>query len=91
MECVVVAGGTPHKLDVLRRHCDTVGRDFSEIRVTVGFFGDPFADIDGYLRTLDEYADLGVDTIGTGPMPGNPDPAGWVKRLGDEVIPRLPG
>lgn len=80
----------PHKIDVLRRHCDTIGRDFSEIRVTVGFFGDPFADVDGYLRMLDQYAALGVDTIGTGPMPGNPDPAGWVTRLGDEIIPRLP-
>ena len=80
----------PHKIDVLRRHCDTVGRDFAEIRVTVGFFGDPFADADAYLRTLDQYATLGVDTICTGPTPGNPDPAGWVKRLADEVIPRLP-
>jgi F420-dependent oxidoreductase-like protein len=79
----------PHKLDVLRRHCDAVGRDFSEIRLTVGLFDDPFADVDAYLRVLDEYAALGVDTINTGPLPGNPDPAGWVKRLGDEVIPRL--
>jgi F420-dependent oxidoreductase-like protein len=79
----------PHKLDVLRRHCDAVGREFSEIRLTVGYFDDPFADIDGYLRTLDHYAALGFDTINTGPWPGNPDPAGWVKRLGDEVIPRL--
>jgi F420-dependent oxidoreductase-like protein len=80
----------PHKLDVLRRHCDAVGREFSEIRLTVAYFDDPFADVDGYLRTLDQYAALGFDTINTGPWPGNPDPAGWVKRLGDEIIPRLP-
>jgi F420-dependent oxidoreductase-like protein len=80
----------PHKLDVLRRHCDAVGREFSEIRLTVAYFDDPFADVDEYLRTLDLYAALGFDTINTGPWPGNPDPAGWVKRLGDEVIPRLP-
>jgi F420-dependent oxidoreductase-like protein len=79
----------PHKLDVLRRHCDSVGRDFAEIRLTAGYFSDPFADVDEYLRTLDRYAALGIDTINTGPIPGNPDPAGWVKRLGDEVIPRL--
>jgi alkanesulfonate monooxygenase SsuD/methylene tetrahydromethanopterin reductase-like flavin-dependent oxidoreductase (luciferase family) len=79
----------PHKLDVLRRHCDSVGRDFSDIRLTVGYFDDPFADVDGYLRTLDQYAALGIDTINTGPWPGTADPAGWVKRLGDEVIPRL--
>jgi F420-dependent oxidoreductase-like protein len=80
----------PHKLDVLRGHCDAVGREFSEIRLTAAYFDDPFADVDGYLRTLDQYAALGFDTINTGPWPGNPDPAGWVKRLGDEVIPRLP-
>lgn len=79
----------PHKIDVLRRHCDAVGRDFADIRLTAGFFDDPFADVDDYLRTLDRFAALGVDLINTGPHPGNPDPVGWVKRLGDEVIPRL--
>lgn len=80
----------PHKLDVLRGHCDAVGRDIAEIQLTAGYFEDPFLDIDGYLRTLDRYAALGFQTMWTGPLPGNPDPAGWVKRLGDEVIPRLP-
>jgi F420-dependent oxidoreductase-like protein len=79
----------PHKVDVLRRHCDDLGRDFSDIRLTVAYFDDPFTDTDSYLRTLDQYAAIGFDTINTGPLPGNPDPAGWVKRLGDEVIPRL--
>ena len=54
-----------------------------------GFFDDPFTDVDEYLRTLDRFAALGVDLINTGPHPGNPDPVGWVKRLGDEVITRL--
>lgn len=79
----------PHKLDVLRRHCDELGRDFSQIRLTAGYFADPFTDIDDYLRTLDRYGELGFDLINTGPLPGNPDPEGWVKRLGDEVLTRL--
>jgi F420-dependent oxidoreductase-like protein len=79
----------PHKLDVLRRHCDAVGRDFADIRLTAGLFTDPFADVDGYLRQVDQRADLGFDLINVGPLPGNPDPVGFVKRLGDEVIPRL--
>lgn len=79
----------PHKIDVLRRHCDAVGRDFSEIRLTAAYYVDPFADIDQYLRTLDRYAALGIDLINTGPLPGNPDPAGWVTRFGDRVLPRL--
>ncbi|TRW88791.1 LLM class F420-dependent oxidoreductase [Mycolicibacterium sp. 018/SC-01/001] len=79
----------PHKLDVLRRHCDDVGRDFREIRLSAGLFDDPFTDVDGYLRTLDRYSALGFDLISTGPVPGTPDPQGWVRRLGDEIIPRL--
>lgn len=79
----------PHKLDVLRRHCDDVGRDFAEIRLTAGFFADPFGDVDEYRRQVDRYAELGFDLINTGPFPGTPDPEGWVRRLGDEVLPRL--
>jgi hypothetical protein len=76
----------PHKLDVLRRHCDEVGRDFGDTLLTAGYFADPFADVDEYLRTLDRYAKLGIGLINTGPIPGNPDPEGWVKRLGDQVL-----
>jgi hypothetical protein len=47
------------------------------------------ADLDGYLRKAESYARLGVDLINVGPLPGNPDPVGFVKRLGDDVIPRL--
>lgn len=79
----------PHKLDVLRKHCDTAGRDISEIRLSAAYLDDPFDDVDEYLRVLDRYTALGFDLITTGPLPGNPDPQGWVKRLGDEVIPRL--
>ena len=75
-----------HKLDVLQRHCDTVGRDFAEIQKTVGLFVNPFNDIDGYLKSVEGLAGLGVQLINTGPFPGNPDPAGFVKRFGDEVI-----
>ena len=78
-----------HKIDVLTRHCETVGRDVAEIRKTVGFFEDPFENLDGYLRKLERFSELGVDMINTGPVPGTPDPAGFVKRFGDEVMPKL--
>lgn len=77
------------KIDVLRRHCDEVGRDPAEIRKTVGLFADPFAELDSYLRTVDYCAGLGFDLVHTGPLPGNPDPVGFVRRLGDELAPRL--
>lgn len=79
----------PHKIDVLKQHCAAVGRDFSEIQLTAGLFIDPFADLDAYLRTAQGLADLGVELVNSGPLPGNPDPVGFVNRLGDEVIPRL--
>jgi hypothetical protein len=62
-------------------------RTLAAMWFTADVFDDPFADVDEYLRTLDRYAERGFDLINTGPLPGNPDPAGWVRRLGDEVIP----
>lgn len=78
-----------HKIDVLNRHCESVGRDPSEIRKTVGVLADPFDDIAEYLKTVQRYAELGVEVINVGPLPGNPDPVGFIRRLGDELIPRL--
>jgi F420-dependent oxidoreductase-like protein len=78
-----------HKIDVLTRHCETVGRDVAEIRKTVGFFEDPFENLDGYFSKLERFSELGIDMINTGPVPGTPDPAGFVKRFGDEVMPKL--
>ena len=78
-----------HKISVLNRNCDAVGRDPADIRLTAGLFVDPFADVDGYLRRAERYVELGIDQINVGPCPGDPDPVGFVKRLGAEVIPRL--
>ncbi|BBY39328.1 LLM class F420-dependent oxidoreductase [Mycobacterium mantenii] len=80
-----------HKIEVLNRHCDTVGRDRADIRLTSGGLAgtDPFENTDEFLKTVERYAGLGVDMINIGPLPGNPDPVGFVRRLGDEVIPRL--
>jgi F420-dependent oxidoreductase-like protein len=87
---VLEVDGLQHKIDVLSQHCDTVGRDPGEIRKTVGLLVvDPFEDIDGYLKTAERYAKLGIDMINAGPVPGNPDPVGFIRRLGDELIPRL--
>jgi F420-dependent oxidoreductase-like protein len=82
-------GQLSQKIDVLNRHCDTVGRDPAEIRRTVGLLNDPFDDTAGYLRTVEHFAGLGVELINVGPFPGNPDPVGFIRRLGDELIPKL--
>jgi F420-dependent oxidoreductase-like protein len=80
-----------HKIDVLNRHCDAVGRDPGEIRKTFGrlLVVDPFEDTDRYLKTVESYAELGVELINVGPLPGNPDPVGFIRRFGDELVPRL--
>jgi F420-dependent oxidoreductase-like protein len=78
-----------HKVDVLHRHCDALGRNPGDIRKTVGAFTDPFEDIDGYLKTVERYAELGFELINVGPVPGNPDPVGFVRRFGAELAPRL--
>ncbi|SPM29154.1 LLM class F420-dependent oxidoreductase [Mycobacterium terramassiliense] len=78
-----------HKVEVLNRHCEAVGRDPREIRKTVGLFVDPFADTAGFLKTVQRCAELGIGMINLGPFPGNPDPVGFIRRLGDEVVPRI--
>jgi len=61
----------PHKLDVLKRHCDTVGRDYDEIEKTVtcsldvGENGEKVADTLAELRRL---AGLGL-TVAHGGVP----------------------
>jgi F420-dependent oxidoreductase-like protein len=86
---VLTSDDLDRKVEVLNRHCETVGRDPAEIRKTVGLFDDPFADLDGYLKTVENCAKLGFDVVHAGPLPGRPDPVGFVGRLCDEVLPRM--
>jgi F420-dependent oxidoreductase-like protein len=66
------------KIDVLRRHCDTVGRDPNEIEVTVMYrdFA-PDATPDDIVRGAEAFAKIGVSTLVTGAM--SDDPAGWLE------------
>ena len=50
---------------------------------------DPFEDTDEYLKTVERYAELGIEMINVGPLPGNPDPVGFIRRFGDQLTPRL--
>jgi alkanesulfonate monooxygenase SsuD/methylene tetrahydromethanopterin reductase-like flavin-dependent oxidoreductase (luciferase family) len=80
-----------HKIDVLNRHCDAVGRDPGGIRKTAGglLSVDPFEDTDGYLEIVERYAELGIEMINVGPLPGNPDPVGFIRRYTDQLLPRV--
>ena len=76
-----------HKLEVLARHCDAESRDPDSIRKTILGFADPFTDTAAFLATMDNYANLGVDLVEF--MPPASDPAAWVDRLGEEIVPKL--
>jgi F420-dependent oxidoreductase-like protein len=76
-----------HKLDVLRRYCDDVGRDFDEIDVTVSSTIPADADSDAVRRHAEELSRIGVDTIvarSTGP-----DPQPWLERQWAPVVASL--
>jgi probable F420-dependent oxidoreductase len=77
-----------HKIDVLKRHCDELGRDFSTIKITMqGGQLKPLDDPDGFLRSMEEYAALGVSLVGLAPGVA-PDPVAYVRGL-ETLVPRL--
>jgi F420-dependent oxidoreductase-like protein len=78
-----------HKLDVLRRHCDDVGRDYDSIRKTMIAMGDPVGDRDGFLSSMERYAAAGISLVTL--VPQGDDPVAWTSRLCEEVLPRLKG
>jgi F420-dependent oxidoreductase-like protein len=66
------------KLDILRRHCDDVGRDYDTITKTVlasGIDTDPA----GFLKELEAYAALGVQEAIVVPA-GGEDADVWIER-----------
>ena len=75
------------KLDVLRRHCETEGTDYDRIQKTVIGGADVLGDVDGFLRSMEGYAAMGIDQVWTGPT--GPDPAASVTQLAEQVLPRL--
>ncbi len=85
------AGGPEiaHKLDVLRRHCDDVGRDYDTIQKTAMAGLDPVADRDAFLGRMEEFAAEGIElvTIQPGAHPPGPDPVAWVTEFFDTVAP----
>jgi F420-dependent oxidoreductase-like protein len=81
-----------HKLEVLRRHCDDVGRDYDEIEKTVMFSLDPGADgekVDALLEELQRLASLGVqEAHGSVPDVWRITP---LELLGERVVPAAAG
>jgi F420-dependent oxidoreductase-like protein len=80
-----------HKLDVLRRHCEDVGRDYDTIEKTIGGGGgiDPVRQTDEFLAQMEQYAALGVTLVTVTMSPGIDDPVGYTTELVERVLPRL--
>jgi F420-dependent oxidoreductase-like protein len=74
-----------HKLDVLRRHCDTEGRDYGAITKTMLARSNP-ADVDGVVDEMRGFAKLGIDKVIFVP---SGDPVEFTQRLGGELAARL--
>lgn len=72
-----------HKLDVLRRHCDTVGRDFADIRVTITVNDANSDNVDDFVRTMAAYAKIGAHTVIASAMTSTP--AAWAEGLAPAV------
>jgi len=80
-----------HKLDVLRRHCDDLGRDYAEIAKTIMYVGPALhsGDRQAFVREMEAYARLGVDEVHTVAPAGNE--AEWISTHGSHVVEVLHG
>jgi len=82
----------PHKLDVLRRHCEEVGRDYDAIQKTVYYVMDVGEDAERVPQVIDDLgrlAEAGADmAIGALLHVERIDP---IDVVGREVIPKVSG
>src|SRR3954464_12209499 len=77
-----------HKIDVLRRHCDTVGRDPNEIEVTAMYRDlKPGASADEVVKGAEALAGIGVSTLVTGAV--GDAPGGWLESTFGQAMDRI--
>src|SRR4051794_2434055 len=77
-----------HKVDVLRRHCDAVGRDPNEIEVTAMYRDFPSdATGDDIVRGAEEFAKVGVSTLVTSAV--GDDPGAYLESTFGPVVDRI--
>jgi F420-dependent oxidoreductase-like protein len=81
------AATVAHKVEVLRHHCDEVGRDPAEIEVTalIGVAED--ADQDAILREAAALSESGVHAIVV--RSSGTEPSRWLEETWGPVVPRL--
>jgi F420-dependent oxidoreductase-like protein len=77
-----------HKLEVLKGHCETEGRDYEEIEKTIIFRGNPLDDVDGFLSQMDLMAKLGIDKVWASNNKIE-DPPAWADEVCAQTVSRL--
>jgi F420-dependent oxidoreductase-like protein len=78
-----------HKLDILRRHCDALGRNFDDIEVTVLVNVEDVMSSDDILTTVESLAEVGVHTVVA--RSSHREPSKWLEDTWGPVIPELSG
>jgi hypothetical protein len=76
-------------LDVLRRHCDDVGRDEADIHKTFLYQGTALGagDVDTFAKEMADYAKLGFETVMVMPAPGRQ--VEWISDTCAAAVARL--
>jgi len=82
----ITPAGVAHKLEVLDRHCDAEGRDPATITRTILAMNNPLDDPDGFVASMAEYAELGIDIVEVMPIG---DPVAFTTEFCERVVPDL--
>jgi F420-dependent oxidoreductase-like protein len=88
MNIICAPNELEHKIDVLRRHCEDLGRDPNEVEVSAMYREiPPGASVDDVVRGAEALADLGVSALVTGAM--GADPGGWLESTFGPAMERI--
>ena len=75
-----------HKVQVLREHCAAIGRETSEIELSVQVYVN-YDDLDATVQTVQQFVDAGATHLVLNLR--YPYPERIVARLAEEVVPRI--
>ena len=78
-----------HKLDVLKRHCDTFGRRYEEISKTIVYNGGLLANGEHrrFVDEMERYSAMGVEEVFV--LPVGPEPEQWIEAHCGSVVSEL--
>lgn len=82
-------GHVAQKFEVLRQWCEAEGTAYEDIGRTVLYSGPVLPDAAAFLEQMRRYADIGVQAVHV--VPPADDPVGFVRGLGERVVPTLQG